>query len=178
MQPMNTWFCAQLWGQSRWHCVPLFTRRLASPRSIKNTVLFRKMLKIKMQFLVHYRSLLLVLYFINLFPLMPTFLPFVMHVWRSFFIPSKSWAYWGNPAARSQSHASFASISEIQEIVLFEIKKWNLNHIRQVSFHSDSITGTANPPPLPHTHTLKGGQTADVDESWDTIMYKPHSDKR
>lgn len=26
-------------------------------------------------------------------------------------LPSKSWAYWGNPAARSQSHASFASIS-------------------------------------------------------------------
>lgn len=38
-------------------------------------------------------------------------------------LPSKSCAYWGNPAARSQSHASFASISGRQQHMCWEAGK-------------------------------------------------------
>lgn len=47
-------------------------------------------------------------------------------------LPSKSWAYWGNPAARSQSHASFASISETQQSACLRNgdSKWNSTTLR------------------------------------------------
>lgn len=50
-------------------------------------------------------------------------------------LPSKSWAYWGNPAARSQSHASFASISETKRKCLLQIKTkmWKLDAEKQTT---------------------------------------------
>lgn len=74
----------------------------------------------------------MVCYFINLCLLTKQHFPplwwMCVGVYWVLLLPSKSWAYWGNPAALSQSHASFASISEIQESVRFKNgdKKWNL----------------------------------------------------
>lgn len=77
-----------------------------------------------MPFLVYYRALLLVCNCINLYLLTKQHFPSLwwmcVGVQWVLLLPSKSWAYWGNPAARSQSHASFASISETQESVCFK----------------------------------------------------------
>lgn len=105
------------------------------PHSSYSSVSFHnkyKQIENKNALLIYCVVILLVCYFINLWRLIKQHIPpwwwMCVGVKRVLLLPSKSWAYWGNPAALSQSHASFASISETQESV--HIKNWRtINNI-------------------------------------------------
>lgn len=122
MSPMNTWVYVLCWG---------WRTRLFSHHTEKAAF---KIVKFNM------KCLLTSCYSININLLSKQHFPLLwlmcVGVYWVLDLPSKSWAYWGNPAARSQSHASFASISETQQSACFKNGdlKGKRNHIKVFIF--------------------------------------------